>query len=1226
MQEIEVIEKTQDALGLLDMPDEVRDRYLREYEPRLSGTETIPIVNKLLDMHRLMTKSLLPEVNVINSIILLAYTHRPFIVGIMSGTHEDETISVPITFPVEVISGGRVKYTTGNPSNHSIRPLYIRVYTGDKPVYKTSEVPIPGILLSSDSIDDGIWGGQSRVFDVAGMHQEAVNTFFSWVSSRAYDDLRVSYPPDHVYPPRDRYVTDRRPPIVDSEGVSLAKTLGGLIGRDFILPKEIFGSNLGILGYGDFRNALTMGTEYDEPLDALRDRLDIISRDKSIEEHNEAERYRRAILIEYIHSRLPHDRAHKLVGMISRETRADEILGMMKDAEREMITRAITDDEKRLSGMANNPCPHRKIVASVYMAVSADDKADRLKMLDEYVGETTDEMVSCKKCSFPLICPHSLIHQRALSEMKNMPEIKSLLSGYIYPDKVEGNFVCRVCGEIIIGISAFDAVVGDAAIGYLEKDEDPEVSELWTTISFMTKYVTFDNLVNRSGFIRAVLNLIWPVVSSMNSKIMSSRGNSADEIDSKKRLNNAIHIFAAFVYFAIESGKASPDATEVVKVSLAYDKSTPGATETAKMLNFSVKTITDTMAIHVRRAGGLSPQILANDLLNAYKAIAALKKGAISQAIISDVTTDIWMNNSFMWYLSDHLYGDDSADNVLKTIDRVAPYKLANPNAKASKRAIKVREFIGLTPHPTMVKDVSGIIPHLPEDLIVRWTVKSTKIAPKTMKKEGSRDEPRPKKMVPLKRFMTPLHMAASDMYSSYTKAALPAMYELTTNAYPKFGDENVRKGYYSTGTVVAFMAAEKLAQRMMRYLWCRISHPIPFSRRYYLPQSAALSMMYTDDGEKRVWVRFGKYTRPAGKKGPWTYDDSYKEGAISSGRPLWMDKSGYLLVNVNVEEEKKKDDKIRAAIISREKAGNVLAFYEFICPLGDQHEYDDGGVCKKCSYNMSGKGSAEYAKKYMKKYDEDQLILNPPPSPSKVAPYEPPKRQPSVVKPVDFSLLSEAAKYCNVATNVIAALGAYDGIPYKTIVDGSYHAPVTTSRMAARPDKLRMACINLISRYGSFVNIANDHRPSREILDVIGDVRVPRGIISLEDFADGFIEDYEGVYKNNSVKDLVDFALGRFVTMVLKLRAVEKEHPNLKAILSWVISGALGDERLSTKPVITSWASIIKAQKDDVDSNTDDNEGPLRDDENDDEDNGDGMDVDIEDSDGSNQIKVRDE
>ena len=97
---------------------------------------------------------------------------------------------------------------------------------------------------------------------------------------------------------------------------------------------------------------------------------------------------------------------------------------------------------------------------------------------------------------------------------------------------------------------------------------------------------------------------------------------------------------------------------------------------------------------------------------------------------------------------------------------------------------------------------------------------------------------------------------------------------------------------------------------------------------------------------------------------------------------------------------------------------------------------------------------------------------------------------------------------------------------------------------------------------------------------------------------------------------------------MVLKLKAVEKEHPNLKAILSWVISGALGDERLSTKPVITSWASIIKAQKDDVDSNTDDNGGSNRDDENDDEDNGDGMDVDFEDGDGdgSNQIKVRDE
>lgn len=1221
MQEIEVIEKTQDALGLLDMPQEVRDRYLREYEPQLSGSEIIPIVDRLIELTRLMAKSLLPEVNVINALILLAYTRRPFVVGIMSGEHEDETISVPITFPVEVISGGRIKYKTGNPTNQSIRPLYVRVYSGDVGVFKLLEVPIPGMApLPSDNIvvDDGVWGGTSKTFDIAGLTASSTNELFSWVCSKVYDDLRVVYPPDHVYPPRKEYRTDDRPAIIDSECVALAKTLGNLIGRDFMLPKEIFGSALGILGYGDFRNALTLGVDYDDRLDILRNRIALSERDAKIDEHNEAERYRRAILIEYIHARLPHNRAHDVISSIMPETRADDILKILKPVEREMITKAIADDEKRLAGMANNPCPHRKSVNGLYMAISADDKADRLKALDEYIGERTDDMVTCKKCSYPLMCPHSLIHQTALSEMKNMAEIKALLSGFIYPDKVEGNFVCRICGEIIIGISAFDAVVGDAAIGYLETDDDPEVSELWTTISFMTKYVTFDNLVNRSSFIRAVLNLIWPIVSSTNSKIMSSRGNSAEEIDSKKRINNTIHIFAAFVYFALESAQTSPAATEVVRISLAYDSSVPGKSETAKMMNFIVKTITDTMAIHLRRAGGLSPEILAHDLLNAYKAVAALKKGAISQAIVSDGTTDMWLTNSFTWYVADHLFGGDSEENILKAADMIAPYTLVNPNAKSSKRAIKVREFIGITPQPTIVKKLDAIIPHMPEDIIARWTVKS-----KAIPKKGAA-QPSTKKSRELNAFITPLHAAAAEMYASYTKAAFPVMYELTTNAYPKFGDADARKSYFDS--VSTFMAAEKLSQRMMRYLWCRISHPLPFFRRYYLPQSASLNMMYTEDGEKRVWVRFGKYTRPPGKKGPWTYDDSYKGPAISSGRPLWMDTTGYLLeIPGTPTKGLKSDAEIKRAIIARERRINIVSFYEFICPLGDQHDFGEDRKCIKCAYEMGGK-NADFATKYAKKYDEDQLILNPPPVPSKATIYEPPQRKAVSVKPVDFALVSEAAKYCGVATNVIAALGAYDGILYKNIVDGSYHAPVTTSKMAARPDKIRMACINLISRYGSFVNIANDHRPSREILDVLGDIRVPKGISSLEDFADGFVDDYEDVYKNNSVKDLVDFALGRFVTMILKLRNIEKEHPTLKPVMAWVIAGALGDERLSTKPVITSWASILKAQKEEVDSNTDDNTGPIHENENEDDETGDGMDVDFDEDNDGNQIKLRDE
>ncbi len=1268
MQEIEVIEKTQDVLGLLDMPDEVRERYLRSLEPQLSASETIPILERLLGLTRLSTKSLLPEVNVINALILLAYTRRPFVVGVMNGDHEDETISVPIVFPIEVIAASssrekgdhrRVMYKTGNPSGKSIRPLYVRVYTGHVPVFSILDVPIPGLTpLPTENIlvDDGNWGGQSRTFEVAGLGAVQTNAFFSWVSSRIHDDLRPVYPADHTYPPRRDYRSDERPPIVDSESTSLAKILGSLTSRDFMLPKEIFGSNLGILGYGDFRNALTLDKPYDDLLDALRDRISLATRDREIAEHNEAERYRRATLIEYIHSRLPHDRAHSLLGTLRDDVRADAILGLLKSGEREMITRAIADDEKKLAGIANNPCPHRKAVNGVYLAISADDKKDRLAILSEFIGEKSDDMVSCKKCSFPLLCPHSLVHQTALSEMKNMAEIKALLSGYIYPDKVEGNFVCRICGEIIVGISAFDAVVGDAAIGFLERDEDPEVSELWTNISYLTKYVTFDNLVNRSGFIRAVLNLIWPIVSTMNSKIMSSRGNSAEEIDSKKRLNSAIHIFAAFVYFAIESGRAATstgdNASDVVRVSLTYDKSTAGASETAKMLNYVVKTITDTMSIHVRRAGGLSPQILANDLLNAYKSIAALKKGAISQAIIADATTDIWLTNSFVWYVADHLFGNDSAENVLRAADELAPFTVANPSAKPSRRAVKVRKFTGLVKHPVMQSRIEAIIPHLPEDIIRRWTVKKVlsskdrgdkadrrdddKGDKKGSRDDGDRSWPKGKPKA-LNTFMTPLHTAAAEMYSSYTKAAFPVVYELTTNAYASFGDEEKRKAYYATAPIVTFGIAEKLAQRMMRYMWCRISHPIQFTRRYYLPQVATLDMMYTDDGKKRVWVRFGKYTRPAGKKGPWTYDDSYKGEAIDGGRPMWMDTTGYVLSppKYNVSRIDAPTDKgmmvdvnarVRKAIIARERSKNILSFYEFICPLGDQHAFVDG-KCSKCAYEMGGE-NASFVGTYAKKYDEDQAILNPPPTASKVIAYVPPKRQPVTVKPVDFALLAEAAKFCNVSTNVIAALGAYDGIPYKTITDGSYHAPVTTSRMAARPDKLRMACINLIARYGSFVNIANDHRPSREILDVVGDVRVPKGILSLDDFADSFVEEYENVYKNNSVKDLVDFTLGRFVTMILKLRDVEREHAALKGIIAWVIAGALADERLSTKPVITSWASILKAQKDDVDSNTDDNTGAVHENENEDDETGDGMDVDFEDGDGdgSNQIKVRDE
>lgn len=1187
MQEIEVIEKTQDVMGILDMVPEVRDRLLAEHEPGLPASVTVPIIEKLLVITRLMTKSLLPEVNVINGLLILDMTHREFVVGILNGTHEDEVISVPITFPIEVISGGRVKYETNAPTGMTLRPLYIRVASS-----------VTGVMSEG-----------TRTFDVAGLGPEAVEMFYSWACSRGLDDLRRDAPPDFVYPPREDYVTDRRGPIIDSESVALAKTLGAVVSRDFMLPKEIFGSNLGILGYGTFRNALTLGTEYDVPLHVLEERVATMSRDSKITDAVSTEEYRRAVLLKYIHDRLPHPRVAAVMASVGVMTRSSEILGLLKEPERKMITQAIADDEKALEGITNNQCPHRKVVGNLHRAISADDKKAVLEKLDEYIGETTEDMVSCKKCSFPLMCPHTLIHQRAMAEMKNMAEIKSLLSGYIYPDKIEGNFVCRVCGEIIVGISAFDAVVGDISIGYHEREDDPDASALWSEISFLTKYVSFDNLVNRSSFVRSILNLIWPIVSSSNDKISASRGNSLDEIASKKRLNNAIHIFAAFVYFSVIS--KTTQGPEVVTITLAYPSDTPGTTETAKMLNFAVRTIMDNMAIHVRRAGGLSAQMIGNDILNAYKVISQTKKGAISQVVDSDAGTDLWMVNSFMWYLADHLYGNDGRDNVLRVIDRVAPYKDIEA---ASKRAIRVRHFVGLVPEPEMRLKMMA---QSPEEIISRYTPKSL---PHPTKVGGG------KKV--LSRFQSPLYEATSMVYKAYLEGAMPVMYELMAHAYQNFGDDAARDAYFGMPGVGMLKDYATLAVRLIRYQWCRIVHPIPFKRRYYIPQSATLSMMYTDEGDKRVWVRFGKYSRPAGKKGPWVYEDGYDGPAIASGRPLWMDTTGYLL---DGKAKGTSDAAIRAAIIEKEQAANIIGFYEFICPLGDQHDFV-GGVCTKCGAHLGGgskKDRETFVGKYAKKYAADQLMLNPPPAPRAQSDdaMTPAKRKPIAVKPVDFSLLSEAAKYCNVPPNVIASIGAFDGVSYKSIVDGTYHAPVITSRLSLRPDRLRTACITLISKYGSFVNIANDHRPLKEILDVIGDIRVPRGIMSLRDFADNFVNDYNDVFNNNSPKDLVDFALGRFVTMILKLKAIEAAHKEVRSVIAWVVSSALSEERLATKPVITSWASIIKAQKDENDTNNDDDAGASREGEDDDED-GDGMDVDEEEgeNDGSNQIKLKDE
>lgn len=1176
--EIEIVENVNDNLSVIDLVPEVRERHLRGYSPWIPYDVLKDMFDSLLEYTRLSQRSPIPEINVNNALILLKISGHHFVVGIDRKMPEEHNVILPFAFDIDMIEDGSIVYSSGWPEHKACRPLYVKVFDRS---------------------------GTEKKFDLTGMTTGQVMPLFSWASEKYFDKAKDSWKPWITFAGHENIKKIGRPPISDSEYVALARSIKEITGREYMIPKEIFRICMSIDGFASFVDRVTLGQDTKDLFDNLRYDRQVLENRLETKRRDARENYEKQMIIYYASSRLDkkkYDTFMKALGNLSGSlNNLDSIKALLSLEDLSLIQKAIESDKKMIAGMANNTCPHRKIISKISRAISSDEKKEFLQSLRTYLPGPAEksedqEIIPCTKCKYPMICPHELIMQTSLSERRGIKEIRESLESYIYPDKIQGNYVCRICSQVILSISAFDAVVDQYEIGY---EDDPEISSLWSEVSFMTKNVTFENLVSRNSFVNNVVSLVWPVLQDRVAKIMSSRGLSADEMLARKKINSSLFIMAAFINLSVSSSMSQDKDT--VKISLNYPKDTAGKDHNSKMFNYAIDVIFNSLSVHVRKIPGLTKQMLVNDLLEAYKMISSRKKGPVIQVYDSESSTGIWLNNSWFRYLCRvNLKGNESLEGIIRYLDKVAPFKGIEGKKKSGSREIKVREYI--KQHGP--GRVNNLVPsQTPEDV-------------------------RKKYAGPFKSYFDDsLWTYFSERWAQISKATYSFMVRYHDNIYMtlevsggKLNDSFDKLNRDSE--YLDIMRAQELALRLFRYQYMKNFSPVPDKNRYYTEVKSPLGYIYTNDGLPRNWSKYGSWSRPAGKKSPWTLS-----GNDTIGPSTWVDSTGYKY------GDKIPDDKdIIEAIKKNEEIMNMVAFYEFVCPVGDLHDFE-GNSCKKCSYkrNPSIPEKKTYFDKYQKEYKRDKSIVDGSVTGLKKEPNVIPERKPVKVGSLDFNRVIEAAKYCEVPVNVISSLGSYENVPYKSVQDGKFTAPVTTNKFANRPDRIRMACMLLISRYGSLVNLHNAYVPNKELLAVLGDSRVPKSLESLESFSEDFMEKYETVFFNNGPKDIIDFCLSSFVDMVLKIRGLEKEHPELSRVFRWIVSGPLEADRLSTKPNITSWSTVIKLMKEQSDENFDGPSAKLKETD-EDEDNGDGMDMEYDDDeknidgDDGNQIKLRGE
>lgn len=1156
---------------LVNYSTELLNRYLLDYSPEIHFDILKQLFDNAIKKISLCTKKQLPEINVNNALIMLRSIGYKFVVGIDADNPEEHRISVPFPLSIESVVAGTVKYESGWPSTTLVRALYVKII---EPVTKT--------------------------FSLTNMSLEESSELWSWAVGRLSSPMKKDTP---------EWVTWEKIPemkplelIKDTTLVALAKELEGKTGVSFMVPMSIFYVTMSIAGYSAFVDSIIMGKDYDELMKQLDYRLSVSRSHRDNEQALVNERYMKSVFMYFASIRLKESKYKELVEKIELSMTLNGIKSLLPKDDVIMIEKAIEEEDKKMKAMTNNPCTHRKSIKSLELSNNADDKRKIINEIktnylpDNYEKSMIEEtLITCKKCHYPLICPHSYLLQKGLSELKSLKEIRETVNDMIYPDKIKGNYVCRICGENIISLSAFDTVIDQYNVsGY---DEDPEISMLWSEVSFMTRYIVFDNLINKNMFVTSIVSLIWPLIDVQVTKILSSKGSSADEILAKKRVNNAIYILAAFINLAVAS-ETSTD-KNVVKVSLDYPENTTGRTPLQKMFAYASNIIMDSLKVHIRKIPGTTTQTIVSELVRAYSAIDKKKKGPIVQVYDPSGSTDVWMNNSWFYYVAMHTIPIVNDSAMMKLLDTIAPFadppkKESTSKKKTNKKIIKIRQEV-----PFKTSKFTLTLEHLsPSQIVIKYAPKPQNYIPKAENK---------------------VFTEFLRQWNKYYGESFIVMVDYTKNVFPKMGfidskDNEAMASINKNKDIQLLHRYEENAIRLLRMIIMKNVDPLPDKRRYYVRTTSPLGYIYTDDGLRRIFKQFGPWQKTGAKS--WKLNEG--------DEPLvWKDTTGY-----SYGDKVSSDSNIMAAIQEQEKVGNMIQFYEFICPKGDSHTFEKK-TCTKCGYVQDSSGK-EYYTKYLQDYLRDKEMVSGKILDTIVHEKIVIHKKPVVVHNIDHAAMIEAAKFCGVPISVIESIGSYEGVSYKQILDEKHTPPVTTDKMANRPDKIRACCMQLITRYGAFVNIANNYSPPKELTDLLNDIHVPKNIMSVTEFADNFMEDYETVFYNNGAKDLVEFALGSFIRMIFNLKAIQDAHKELSDVIKWIINGPLSSERLGTVPIITNWSAILKSLKEKADTNTDTTAGPTKEVDEDAEqlDYGDGLDLEdaADTEDASNQIKFKEE
>lgn len=865
-----------------------------------------------------------------------------------------------------------------------------------------------------------------------------------------------------------------------------------------------------------------------------------------------------------------HDEVKRLIELKPIITE-DIILGQLTQQERKIVSNEYNRRQNYLASVANNKCPHVKLSKLFRNAISESRQKQYYTQLQKFFPNKIDnkEMIKCNNCGFDIICPHiktktditfskKIINNLSDSRSKyNL--IRSAMNKFIDNIPLQNYYYCKICGEAIVAIDAFESATTNAEQYSSIKDDIK--TAMWSEYQFMTKSVRLVKIIDIYKLINEIINVCYPFIYEINKLLLKSKTSTEKDIKNKLRLFISIYGYAYLAHYIISTKGQF----------IVFDRMKDSQKTISEYLTFIVREIINSKNIIIREIPSITNDFIKNKTIEAYKAIMSL--GKIQVETLSE-REEIWM----ILYLDpvyEYIYNIYLLDKFMlgqkpKQDKMTHLNTLMGMSVDALGKLAASKDIFGKTYTPDKLlkmkhkMQLSNITPPQNDykkfkpsytDYLLEYRIESYKL------------------------FVKYLH---ERLYLEH--AFVKDETELNDNqaTNKSFDEENtaiastvIREGFtvvddtYSTKKLNEYYALfDKLAkyeQIMWEYkkfetIKAYNSYSTKGSDRYE-HIDVSLERIYNNKGTKNKWNIF-IFSDGKNKKELTIADIKKILGNLKPGEenPLRnykiVDKksSNTELYFSNVNKtgnnlNKDNNNKIKEVIATITELENFFAFYYSRCPVSSTHEYTTASShCKKCGYssefskNVQSKDSSQYFAKYKNKYleDKEELMISKsdfdePETYSKIYDKINKDIKPELEKFVyDFNYAADLSKILKLKPQQLNLLGASEYQEYSDIETGKYNPKDENTPMAHRIYILSNYIQQLFIEYNRLRYYSITAKPSYGLKKILLDSGYPKHEYNklsslLPDIYDNFNEKMRLMQTEMKAKKLVEWLIENF-------------------------------------------------------------------------------------------------